>query len=263
LDSRVVFVLVGARSPGNVGAVCRVAKTFGFPVVRLVSPRLTADPAEAQRLAHGAEDVLEAMPTHATLPEAVVDCFRSIATTARRRDWTRPVHSPGDLAGLADADSGRPLALVFGPEDRGLTNEELSVCDEIVSIPLPDDAGASLSLPAAAAILAYELSRGGEGATDRPAGRSDRSARGSRPLETAELDSLLDEIGASLDEIGFRPRPNAVRFRGSLRDFLARARPTLGDRLFLRHLFAQIGKWKRRVASEARRASAPRGSRGS
>ena len=68
-----------------------------------------------------------------------------------------------------------------------------------------------------------------------------------------ELDALVDEISATLGEIGFRPRPNAVRFRGTMRDFLARARPTLGDRLTLRHLFAQVGKWKRRVAGEARR----------
>jgi tRNA C32,U32 (ribose-2'-O)-methylase TrmJ len=84
-----------------------------------------------------------------------------------------------------------------------------------------------------------------------PTGRSKRSKRGARSLEATELSQLLGEIESTLDEIGFRPRPNAVRFRGSLRDFLARARTTEGDRLFLRYVLAQVGKWRRRVAGEA------------
>jgi tRNA/rRNA methyltransferase len=258
MKSPVAFVLVGTRSPGNLGAVCRVAKAFGFPDVRLVNPVLTFDESEAHRLGHGAEDVLEAATRCETISAALSGCFRSAATTARPRDWTRPVLAPQSLAELAaQTREEGPLAIVFGPEDRGLSNEELALCDEIVSIPLPPAPSATLSLPAAAAIVAYELSRALGSSTTRPAARSDRSARGSRLLDTVELDSLVREIAATLDEIGFRPRPNAVRFRGTLRDFLARARPSLGDRLTLRHLFAQIGKWKRRVAAEARRSVAP------
>jgi tRNA C32,U32 (ribose-2'-O)-methylase TrmJ len=77
-----------------------------------------------------------------------------------------------------------------------------------------------------------------------------RSERGARVLSSSQIDQLLEDIRAALGEIGFRPKPNEIRFRGSLRDFLARARPTEGDRLFLRHMLAQLQKWRRRVESE-------------
>jgi TrmH family RNA methyltransferase len=248
MSSPVAFVLVGTRSPGNLGAVCRVAKTFGFPDVRLVAPRFTAAEREAIALAHGAEDVLAAAPVFETLPEALVGCFRSVATTARPRDSNRPVLTPSAWADDPPADG--PYALVFGPEDRGLSNEDLAACDEVLSIPLPEGTGATLSLPAAASILAYELSRA-LGRLGAPAGRSERSRRGARELSAEELDSLLGTVEATLSEIGFRPRPSADRFRGSLRDFLSRARPTVGDRLLLRHVFAQVGKWRRRWTGRA------------
>ena len=259
MSSRVCFILVNTLAAGNVGRVCRVAKAFGFPDVRLVSPRfdpaeLTERSGEAHRFACGAEDLLERVRALPTLAEAGDDCHRLIATTGRRRDWSRRVLSPGELAqeiAASDSDGTENHGLVFGPEDHGLTNESLAYCDEIVSIPLPGRRGATLSLPAATTILAYELAAALEPAMQEPTGRSKRSKRGARSLEATELSQLLGEIESTLDEIGFRPRPNAVRFRGSLRDFLARARTTEGDRLFLRYVLAQVGKWRRRVAGEA------------
>lgn len=252
MSSPVAFILVGTRSPGNLGAVCRVAKAFGFPDVRIVAPRFTAAEREAVPLAHGAEDVLAAVRVFDTLPDALAGCFRSAATTARPRDWSRPVLVPSRWANEPPIPG--PFALVFGPEDRGLSNEDLAACDEVLSIPIPSETGATLSLPAAVSILAYELSRA-LGASEAPGGRSERSERASRALDASELDALLDSIETTLLEIGFRPRPSAERFRGSLRDFLSRARPTLGDRLLLRHVFAQVGKWRRRWAGRDAPAS--------
>jgi tRNA/rRNA methyltransferase len=250
MTSPIVFVLVGTRSPGNLGMVCRAAKAFGHFDVRLVVPRFEIPSEEARRLAHGAEDVLEQVRVFASLSDAVNDCFRSVATTARPRDSSRPVLEPWEIVERLSGDA--PTALVFGPEDRGLTNEELADCDGVASIALPDASRATLSLPAAAIIFAHELSRPRPGASHRPAARSERSSRGARLLGADELGRVAAEIEATLDEIGFRPRPNRARFRGSLRDFLSRARTTQGDRFFLRHVFAQVGKWKRRIASEAR-----------
>ena len=246
-----VFVLVEPRSPGNIGAVCRAAKAFGITDVRLVRPQADPRDPEAVRLAHGAEDVLSAARNTSDLEQALQDCGRAIATTARSRDWSRRVLSCEELSAelLGPESDEAPVAVVFGPEDRGLTNEDLSRCDAIVSIPIDERSGATLSLPASAAIIAHSLVRAGA-AGKRPPARGTRSERGSRPLHSSQIDTLLEEIRAALDEIGFRPRPNAIRFRGSLRDFLARARPTEGDRLFLRHMLAQLGKWKRRMRSE-------------
>jgi TrmH family RNA methyltransferase len=249
LSRPVLFVLVGTRTPGNIGAVCRAVGAFGLAGVRLVRP--DCDPAheEARWLAHGAEDVLRAVTVHDDLSHALRDCGRSAATTARPRNWRRPVLAPDELRGeTRRATSERPFALVFGPEDRGLTNEDLAQCDAVVSIPLPDDATATLSLPAAAALLACEAAR----EPDR-APRSGAEPAAADALGAAGLDALLDEIHGVLDEIGFRARPDRVRFRGSLRDFLARAHPTDADRRVLRHMFAQVGKWRRRIRGEAER----------
>ena len=250
MKSKVVFILAGTRSPGNLGAVCRAAKAFGFPEVRLVDPRMDPADPEAVRLSHGAEDVLEGARVCDSLRDALDGCSRSCATTARPRDWSRPVLDPGAMASRA-ADSPAPLGLLFGPEDRGLTNEQLAACDEVVSIPLPSNPGATLSLPQAATILASELSRAYGHSTIHPPARSDRSARGARPLNSAERNELLGEVESTLREIGFRPRPNETRFRGSLRDFLARAGTTHGDRLLLRFVLAQTGKWGRRIAGNS------------
>lgn len=258
MTSDVVFVLVGTRSPGNLGAVCRISAALGFPAVRLVGPAMDPAEEEARWLAHGAEDVLAAVTVHDHLADALSDCSRAVATTARPRNWRRPVRTPAEVAALlAEATPEAPLAIVLGPEDRGLTNEDLAHCDEILSIPLPRHRSATLSLPAAATIVAWELARAGERVTRRPAARGDLSARAARPLDHDSLEELLQAIHATLDDLGFRPRPNEVRFRGSLRDFMARARPTEGDRVMLRHLFAQVGKWQRRVQGQhARRGDA-------
>lgn len=244
----VVIVLVGTKFAGNLGAVCRIAKAFDFGEVRLVAAEADPGDPEAQRFAHGAEDRLAAIRAFPTLRAALAGCSRSAATTARARHWNRPVLHPAEVRGLAGATDAAPYAVVFGPETHGLTNEDLAECDEILSIPIPGTTGATLSLPASCAIVCHELA----GAA-LPAARGSRSEWAGQEIDAAELDRVLDEMMAVLDDIGFRPVPDAARFRGTMRDFLARARPTIGDRRILRVLFAQVGKWRRRLAGELRR----------
>ena len=257
MASPVVVVLVGTLAPGNLGAVCRIAKAFGFPEVRLVEPVARPQDEEAGRLARGADDVLAAAREFPTLRAALEGCRRSGATTARPRHWNRPVLHPGECGEAIAAAPDAPYAVVFGPEDHGLTNESLAECDEILSVPLPPDTGATLSLPASASIVLYELARA-RGA-ERPAARGARSEWSGHGVDAAEIDAMVDEMSAVLDEIGLRPVPDAVRFRGTMRDFLARARPTRGDRKILRYVFAQVGTWKRRVLGEVRRGEVRRG----
>lgn len=256
MESLVTFVLVGTQSPGNLGAVCRLAKALRFPDVRLVKPELDLNADEARWLARNAEEVLANVPVFDSLPEALHGCFRSLATTARPRNWKRPVRTPNEAADVVADGATRgegPWAIVFGPEDRGLSNEDLGHCDEIVTIPMPESPGATLSLPMAASVVGYALAERVTVVEADPAPSRERSERATRPLGDAELDDLLNRIHGTLQEIGFRPRPNELLFRGALRDFIARSRPNEGDRMMLRHLFAQVGKWKRSVEAAARR----------
>jgi tRNA C32,U32 (ribose-2'-O)-methylase TrmJ len=186
-------------------------------------------------------------------PAGVMEALERVATTARRRHWNRTMREPWELEDLfRDASPERRLAVVFGPEDDGLSNDDVARCDAVLSIPRPMDMGASLSLPAAATIVAWEIARA-RGARLLPApGRDDAFERAKRELTTAELDGFVETVAGAAEGLGLRTQPDAARFRGTLRDFFARAKPTEADRLFLRHLFAQLGKWKRRVREEAR-----------
>jgi TrmH family RNA methyltransferase len=254
LVSPVVFVLVKPQFAGNLGMVCRAATAFGFPEIRVVQPVLDLAKPEARWFAHGAEQTLDSVRVFDSLDAALFDCHRAVATTARRRHWNRAMHDPQDLGSLfREVSETRRLAIVLGPEDDGLANEDVARCDAILSIPRPVAMGASLSLPAAATVVAWEIAKARGAALGPAPGRGEAFVRSKRPLATSELSGFVETVAAALEGIGLRPQPDALRFRGTLRDFFARAHPTEADRVFLRHLFAQLGKWKRRVVEEARR----------
>ncbi len=251
LVSPIVFVLVRPQFAGNLGMVCRAATAFGYGEVRVVQPVLDLRKPEGRWFAHGAEATMDDVRVFESLAKALEGCFRSVATTARRRHWNRAMHEPHELGDLfREATAERRLAIVFGPEDDGLANDEVARCDAMLTIPRPLAVGATLSLPAAATIVAWEIARA-RGVNLLPApGREDAFDRQRRELSTSELESFVNSVAEAAEELGLRPQPDAARFRGTLRDFFARAKPTHADRAFLRHLFAQLGKWKRRIRGE-------------
>ncbi len=149
------IVLVEPAGPLNVGSVARVMKNMGLRHLVLVNPHCDPLGAEARQMAVHAADILEAAQQVATLPLALEGCFRAIATTARPRDVvsTVPLEQPRQaLPWLLDL----PSALIFGPEDRGLSNAELNYAQRFVSIPSSAEY-ASLNLAQAVAVCCYEL----------------------------------------------------------------------------------------------------------
>src|SRR5205085_10998989 len=121
--------------PGNVGAAARAMKTMGFTDLRLVAPKSFPAP-EAASMASGALDVLEGARVFATLEAALADVVHAVGFSARPRDLSHAVQGLREAAPaiLARAAEGR-IALVFGNETYGLSNEELSRCQAFVSIP--------------------------------------------------------------------------------------------------------------------------------
>jgi tRNA/rRNA methyltransferase len=161
--SGIRIVLVEPAGPLNVGAIARVMKNMGLRRLVLVNPQCDPLGAEARQMAVHAADVLTAAQYVNHLPEALHGCRRAIATTGR--DTTLPVtlEPPREaLPWLMAGDDGEPggerveAALIFGREDRGLTNEELNYAQRFIRIP-STDAYASLNLAQAVAICAYEL----------------------------------------------------------------------------------------------------------
>ncbi|HEX7026088.1 MAG TPA: RNA methyltransferase [Gammaproteobacteria bacterium] len=151
-------VLVNTSHPGNIGAAARAMKTMGLTRLYLVEP-LQYPCAEATARASGADDVLAGAVVCGSLTEAVGDCRLVIGTSARERRLEWPLLLPDEAAGQLVREASRgEVALVFGRERFGLTNEELDACHFLVNIPANPDYS-SLNLAAAVQVLCYELRR--------------------------------------------------------------------------------------------------------
>lgn len=150
------FVLCETSHPGNIGAAARAIKTMRFDELVLVDP---ADfpSAEADARATGAVDVLAKARVVDTLAEAVADCGLVLGTSARRRKLRWPELNPREAAGRAlDMARSKPVAVVFGTERSGLSNEQLDLCNALVCIPANPEYS-SLNMASAVQLIAYEM----------------------------------------------------------------------------------------------------------
>lgn len=150
------IVLVATSHPGNIGSAARAMKTMGLSRLYLVTPRQFPDK-HAYELAAGADDILEQAVVTATLADALSGCHLVIGTSARPRGIDLPGLLPPNCAALVnDVSDDAEVAIVFGREHAGLTNEELLHCHYHVMIPSNPDYS-SLNLAQAVQIIAYEL----------------------------------------------------------------------------------------------------------
>lgn len=158
---RIRIVLVQPSLGGNIGAAARAMKTMGLTRLYLVAPEDFPSP-DATARAAGADDVLERACVFAGLDEAIADCHLVMGTSARDRRIPWPLLMP-DIAAqrIAEESNDREVALVFGRERTGLTNDELNRCQILVNIP-SNPAFSSLNLASAVQVLAYEIRRAGE-----------------------------------------------------------------------------------------------------
>lgn len=195
---RLRVVLVRARDPNNIGAVARAMHDFGFGHLRLVNEYKV--PFQRARSAIDASAVLESAAEYPTVAEAVADCTLVVGTTAlgpRRRE--HPVYAlaeagPKIRGEIHAAEPGR-VALLFGSEKTGLSNEELSHCRWLLTIPMHQTEGmrhASMNLGQAAAVCLYELVR------DEAAPSLSQARPGAQPgapaADLERLTALLAEV---------------------------------------------------------------------
>jgi TrmH family RNA methyltransferase len=157
LLNNIRIVLVEPIFGGNVGSVCRAMNNNGITDLAIVKPRETTDWDDARKLSCNAKAQLEARKEFQTLEEAVADCTVVAATSARTGFYRDTAYSPKAFAqiGLESARDHK-IALVFGREDKGLTNEELAVCSHIIQIP-SSELYTSLNLSHAVYVCCYEL----------------------------------------------------------------------------------------------------------
>jgi len=150
-------VLVGTTHPGNIGAAARAIKTMGLSKLDLVCPKEFPSN-EATYRSKAAKDILEKASIHETLFESVKGCEMVIGTSARNRKVPWPVLNPKNASIQINTavKNNSKVAIVFGREDRGLTNEELGLCNLHIHIPTNEDYS-SLNLAQAVQIVTYEI----------------------------------------------------------------------------------------------------------
>ena len=238
--ARILIVLVGTQHPGNIGSAARALKTMGLSRLVLVAPERFPN-AEADALAAGADDVLATAQQHGSLAQAVADCRLVLGCTARSRRVALAEQLPRDAAArmLATATEGGEVALVFGRERTGLTNDELQLCHGAVHIPANPDYS-SLNLAAAVQVLAYELRLAQLGATIE-----ERAARTEPPAPHAALEGFFAQLGETLDAIDFhkgRAPESAMR---KLRRLFLRSELDMPEVRLLRGILADAQRMAR------------------
>ena len=197
---RICVVLVRARNPNNIGAVARAMHGFGFHDLRLVNDYSVA--LEKARSAIDASAILASAREFPTVADAVADCGLVVGTTAvGKRKQEHPIYALPDGAGLlCAASTTQPVALLFGSEKTGLSNQALSHCHWLMTIPMHRTPGlrhASMNLGQAAAVCLYELIRQSEGSPLNPL-----PPRAS----AADLERLTELWGSLLVATGYAQR---------------------------------------------------------
>lgn len=201
LLSRISVVLCRPSHPGNIGAAARAMKTMGLSELRLVTPRQFPDP-EADTRATGAVDLLADAKITASLAEALADSVFAVAVSARQRDLGPAVGTPREtMARLLDAAQQGRVALVFGNETMGLSNEEVLQCQAAVTIPTNPDFS-SLNLGSAVQVLCYECRMAAF------SGAAPLSSQGATPFVSppathAEIEGLYGHLETLMTETGF------------------------------------------------------------
>ena len=240
----IVVVLDQPQDLVNIAHVVRGMKNFGFRDLRLVQPR-EYDAYRVEGIAHQTADVLARVRTFVSLGEAIADCVHVVGLTARGRTAKRNLQRPREAAAEINllADGSPPVALLFGREDKGLSNDALDRCHRVVTIPT-EASYPSLNLGHAAIIMLYELALA-RGADARPFKAPRRAAE---PAAAEELERLFADVDRALATIDFFKTRNAEGIMRTMRELAHRTPLDLREVKLLRAMAIEVVKYGERLA---------------
>jgi tRNA/rRNA methyltransferase len=227
---RFAVVLKQPHYPENIGSAARAMCNMGIRQLVLVDPQ-QCDLTRILKLAtHAAFDVVENMTVHRSLKEALAPFNYVVGTTARLGGQRPVVRAPSKIAArLAALSRENRVALVFGPEDRGLTNEDIRLCHELVNIPTA--AFASLNLAQAVMIVCYELYQ---------ASLQEVPAYSARLASRHELDGMYEQVRDILVRINYINPENPDYWMNRLRHFFTRLQLRAKEVSIIRGICRQI-----------------------
>lgn len=228
---RIRIVLVSTSHPGNIGGVARAMKNMGLSDLALVSPRCAPNERDAISRASGADDVLGNLTVHGALRDAIADCSWVVGCSARSRTLPWPMLTPREYGMRLPneithgGEDGR-IAILFGREDTGLTNEELHHCHAHVHIPTNAEFS-SLNLAAAVQLMAYETRLAALMPETTPATLTATPEEGhwDHPLASQEeTERMMVHMEQVLITLGFHDPENPRLLMPRLRRLFARTR---------------------------------------
>jgi TrmH family RNA methyltransferase len=243
----VVVVLWQTQDYVNIAGTIRAMKNFGLTRLRLVQPVLW-DPWRVEGIAHDTHEIVEATQIFESLDEALADCAFVVGMTARDRRAKRALARPRELApelleraaAAAEGESG-PIALLYGREDHGLSNEALDLCHRTCTIPTNPD-HSSLNLAQAVLVVAYELWMAAEG--ERQEFRGPR--RIAPPATIEQLEQVFADAERALWAIDFFKSRQTESVMRTLRELVRRAEPDGREAGFLRAMAIEVVKYLKR-----------------
>lgn len=227
------IVLVGTTHPGNIGAAARAMKTMSQENLYLVEPEIFPS-AEATSRATGADDVLASATVCSSLKEAISDCDLVIGTSARTRSIPWPMVLPQECAQTISDDKYSSVAIVFGRENSGLSNDELELCNLVLQIPTNTEYS-SLNLASAVQIICYEIYLSGvyEGKVE--------SAETDSPLVNQDkMEMFYQHLEECMVDIGFHYVDNPRLLMHRMRRLFNRAQLEESECNILRGIFAKV-----------------------
>lgn len=249
LDS-IRIVLVHTTHPGNIGATARAMKNMGLTELCLVSPKAFPHP-DADARASGADDILSAARVVPDVESAIADCELVVGTSARERHIPWPLVNPRELAAIcaemhrrSTRQNRAKVAVLFGREAHGLTNEELQLCHQHVHIPT-NPSFSSLNVAAAVQVISYEMRMA---LVENQPGEAPRwgTPWDIELASSKELEQLFDHMEKTLVDIEFLDPENPRQLMPRLRRLFLRAVPDKVEVNVLRGILKKIGLYAAR-----------------
>ena len=232
-----VVVLVEPSGPINVGSVARLCANFNVHELRIVSPKCDYLNQEAKMMAVKGIKILEKATTHEDLNSAISDCSRVIATCGRKEHGDIPLTSNKDaLCWALKSEREETIALVFGREDRGLSNEELLKSNKVIRLH-SDDSYPSLNLSHAVAIVLHQFNQLNE------LDLLNQNKAINYPANLTKLEDCINDAGSLLLEIGFLMKHTYKAKMSKIKQLLIRSEIKDDEVALIRGIINQA-RWK-------------------
>jgi tRNA/rRNA methyltransferase len=227
----IAIILVGTKYPGNIGSAARAMFNMGLNQLVLAAPQCAINE-ESFRMAKSGKPILESARTFRSLKSALRGIRFLVGTTGKSGGYRAPAYAPRFLAPrILNHAERQKVGIMFGPEDTGLVDDDLQLCQLLVRIPTQHNAH-SLNLSQAVMILCYELLLGS---------LKREPARVPRLASVEQIEAMYDQLEKALLDIGFLQPQNARHMMFMLRQMLGRAGLELSDVGILRGIARQIG----------------------